>query len=1220
MRRKLALATLVLVAGALIALAALPWWLGAALGAAGGRFGLTFGEYRRMGYTRFALKDVKVARPGVEVTASRVELATPFLWLANKPGEVKAERWSVVATRSGEPKQSSDVRGWAPLRTQLDTLVTTLELWLPPTTLGAGEIRWDGGALQLAGAEWNATKTTRLSVKALAWRDQTADVVVSREKRDAPLIVEARAAEETWTARVESEGAQLSLNGAWAGQPVEATARFSETGWIPVEARATAANWNLPAARAGLPALYETIAGGATLTWTDRAGTVDVQVEGRAAAGGEAPPLTVSLHGAGGPDRLRIENLDIRVPGVEGRLSEPIVIGRDGRLQSGVSRFDLAVDLAKQPWFEGRGQVTGVVEVIPRDAGVPRVSARLSTGGATVGEWTMTKAEAKTDLQWPVLRVETAAVTLAGGDEVTLSGEADLKARTLTGARVRGRVSKETAARALSADATFDVIEIDAEAAGPWSALTHAGRAKATRLHVPPLKPLGLDVGWKGIGTAIDAVGVDIAAGGTRVNVKGAVGQEAARIDELVLTQGENERLRLVAPVQVRWTPTPVVEAFVLKGPEGGVEGRMRWGNAGDVALDVRQFPSEWLTDLVELPGPGWAVTWLKADGRWENGPLVFKTDAEAILHFERGRRAEIVVAAQGDERGVRVETLRASMGQQVVARASGTLPLTLHPGQAEPVRIDEAGALTLEAATEPNAVFWEQLGTLTGLFLEDPRVRIAVTGTARAPTGEGSVKIVRVAADSQGKLRRMPEVTDVDMRVTAKRGGVALEAFSFKIAGQAVRAEGRLPVEQWAELTTDPLAGVKARGEARIQILNAEVAALAHYAPAYLAPTGTLHVDLALKRGGEWEGLVRLKDAASRPLGPLGTLQEIGAEIVVNGRTVEFKELRATTGGQPVTLTGTAVIPDGKEPRLNLALRGEKVPFVRQAGMLMRGDLDVRIVTGDDDITRISGRTKLRDSFFLMDVRALIPRGGPRSAPGRRPPYFSVELLPFADWRLDVAVEGERFLRLRTPVFNGLTSARFRLGGTLRDPRAIGEAVVNQGRVLLPFATFEVRQGDVRLTQTNPFEPRIALIGTSRRYGYDLRMELRGTAEKPELTFTSTPPLESEQVLLMVMTGETPQNEVTYSGRERAARLGAYLGQSLLRQLGGDPEKDDRLTIAVGERISRQGRETYNAEYELNPRWSLVGEYDEFDEYNVGVKWRVWAKQPKEETADAAK
>ncbi len=1219
MLRKLALALLVLVACVVVALAALPWWLGAALGAAGPRFGATFETYQKIGYTRFALTDVKVVRPGLEVNASRVEVGTPLLWLFKRPGEVEVWSWSVTTAPVDDGAEDDKTEGWVPLRERLEEVVSQLERWLPPARAGAGEIAWPGGELRVSGAVWTPDEPTRLTLSALSWREQVADVEVKRLAGAATLVAEAHAADEAWDISVESDGPRLSARGRWWGQPVVATARFEEEGWLPAEARVEASGWTLPASRLRLDSVYQEIAGRARIDWSDEGFSLDAQAAGQPVDGGEAPPLNVVLRGAGGLDRLTIERLDVQVPGVDGRLSEPMVIGHDGRLESGESRFDLVVDLGKQRWFAGSGRVSGVARVTPRDDGLPLVNATLTSDGATVAEWTASKAAVEASLDWPMLSVETATVMLAGGDELTLSGRGDVQKRSLENGRVHARVSRATAERWLPDDSSFETLEMNATASGEWPTITHEGGARATGLRAGPLKPLALDVEWKGEGAVLSRVTLDATAGSTRVRASGAVGEDAARIEELSFTQDGAERLKLTEPVRVQWAPSLALGELRMTGTDGLIAGRLAWGGAGAVELEVKGFESVWLSELVELPKTAWSVTSLALTGRWDEGPLMFKAEGAGVLHLEGQRSAEVAFSAQGDGNGLRLEALRASMEQRVVARAEGNLPVTVHPAQTPVLRIDERGALALDAATEPHAFFWEQLSSLVGLAIIDPQVRIVVGGTAREPVGEATVNVAKLTADREGRLRAVPDIEWLDARVTADRAGVALDAFTMKVAGQTIHASGRLPVEQWAALLEDPLALARSQGQARIHIPDAEVAALARYAPAYLAPTGRLEVDVSLRRGGELEGVIRLKDAASRPLGPLGTLQAIGAEIVLSGRTVEFKELRASAGGQPVTLSGTVALPKGGEPKLNLTLRGERLPFVRQAGMLMRGDLDLRIVTGEDNLTRITGTTRLRESFFLMDVRALIPAGGPRSAPGRRPPYFSVDVLPFSDWLLDVAVDGDRFMRLRTPVFNGLTSARFRLGGTLGEPRAVGEAVVNEGRVLLPFATFEVRQGDVRLTETNPYEPRIALIGTSRRFGYDLRMELRGTAAKPELTFTSTPPLESEQVLLMVMTGETPQNEVSYSGRERATRLGAYLGQSLLRQLGGDPEATERLSISVGERISRQGRETYNAEYRLSPRWSLVGEYDEFDEYNVGVKWRVWSEKKPEETNDDA-
>ena len=94
-----------------------------------------------------------------------------------------------------------------------------------------------------------------------------------------------------------------------------------------------------------------------------------------------------------------------------------------------------------------------------------------------------------------------------------------------------------------------------------------------------------------------------------------------------------------------------------------------------------------------------------------------------------------------------------------------------------------------------------------------------------------------------------------------------------------------------------------------------------------------------------------------------------------------------------------------------------------------------------------------------------------------------------------------------------------------------------------------------------------------------------------------------------MVMAGDAPSNEITSTERQRVARFGAFFGQSLLGSLRGDPTGPDRLTISSGGDISEQGRETYDIEYRLDNRWSLTGEYDEFDDYYGGLKWRIYPK-----------
>jgi translocation and assembly module TamB len=1222
MRRRLLLLFGLVVAGIVLVAATMPWWFGPTLKSLGPRWGLTVGRYERLGYARFAAHDVDFRRGNVHVTATRVEAASPLVWLTRRltgaTNEVAVERWSVEVEPRATPAPAGATResGWVPLRGRLEQIVDRFDQWLPRARTGAGTVRWRGGSLSLASATWSQRT---LTIDGFVLGRLRADAVASLPKNSA-LRVTMR--QPDGTLELESRGDQLTGTLVWWDQRASLSARFAANGWLPTEAALKADAWTVAGSRLKLGELYSFVRGSAEIDWRDRRFSADIHAAGEPLADRKAPPLDVAVRARGDLESVTVEALRVTLPGVNAGLSEPVTIDRRGNFAGNSARFSIDADLSKQPWFSATGLVNGEARLAAGVAQLPVVEFRLTARDVTAQDIGIAATEASGRFEWPRVVVNTATIEGREGGRLQWHGGWDFRTKELLDAAISGELRRATIARWLPPRPQFASVTVNATASGPIAALNHSGDARADAVTWPGVKPINIAVKWQGRGAAAETLSASASAGTTTLAASGSANRDGVRLDQLDLVQGGEARLKLSQPATLRWRPALQVENLHLAGPRGAIDGNLVWGPTGRIALAFRDISSGWLADLVALPGPAWELNSVALDGTWDRGPMSFSAVTGVAIELGGGRRAVINLSARGDRHGVRLEALRAAEGAQSIVNATGSLPVVFTPGTTSIVSIDHRAPLAIDAESVPNAAFWSELAALTGFELKEPLATAHVKGTWDRPEGDVRVQAERIAVDPKRHSRPLPTIEALDLAVSGTGDGVRLDTFALKIEGQEVRARGRLPVGEgsWTRLLKDPVALARRDAELRLEIPDADVAVFSRFFPAFLAPKGRLHVDVTYA-GGAFGGALRLQNAATRPLGPLGVLQEIDADVRLADRTMELRSVTAKSGGEEVRLSGRidlppigalggSATPAERQLRFDLAMKGENLPFVRRTGLLVRGDLDLKLATTNGGPPTLSGRVRLRDSLFLQDLRALLP-GGARSKT-RRPPYFAVENPPLDGWRLDVEVEGDRFMRLRTAVFNGVASARFHLGGTLGEPFALGDAIIDEGRVRLPFVTFEVQEGRVTLTREQPYEPQLWVTGAARLYNYDLRMELSGAASAPVLTFSSTPPLEHGQVLLMVMAGEAPRDEVTFTDRQRAARLGTFVGQSLLANFG-DSENAARLSISSGEKVSRQGRETYDIEYRLNDRWSLTGEYDEFDDYNAGVKWRVYSKGGRE-------
>jgi translocation and assembly module TamB len=1040
-----------------------------------------------------------------------------------------------------------------------------------------------------------------VTVHGFAWRNQGGDVTINWPEA-APTAIQARTGD--WTGSFTWSGAEVAGSVDLWEQPLRLAARFPADHWLPESASAVAENWTLPADRLKLAAAYRQVQGGGRLEWARDHFLLSAQLAAVARDEAKsAPPLEAQVGARGDFHGMTVTALHVASPFATADLSEPVTLDFAQGFQAGTARLTLNADLSRQSWVEARGTAKGSVAI----GGSGQQDFALEIAGFQVRDFAFSHAAMRGTLQWPQLEITELDLQPDTASRVTGRAHLDLTARQWSGGELQARFGSDWLARWLPAGARWEKGELTASFSGPLVTPAHSGKVVFTQAVVAPLHPVDASVEWHGHGEVIDDFTVHARAGQSTLEASGRIDDRQLRLDSARLTAGGDQPWTLAQPATVTWAPAWSVEGLRLNHADGFVAFAVQRGTGAALQVDARNVASALAQDWITLPGPGWRVGNLHLAGDFASGALAFQAQLDGTIQL-KPQSAEVRVRAKGDKAGVQIEELSTVLGDRVVTQATGHLPVAWDTERLPHLRVGWGESFALDAHTSADSPLWATLGDIIGIEFATPVADVRLGGTLERPEGELNVKVRQLAATRGTYKDRLPEVTDLVLAARANPDGLAIDTFSARIDDQEIRAHGKLPLgrKDWEDFSRDPMAFLWQKGEGHIEIADADIAAFARRLPNLLAAQGRMNAKVDLAAGGALSGELHLHNAALRPIDPLGAVQEINADLALVNRELEIKSWSAKLGGEPVELRGTIELPPAGEPKVALELKGSNLPLVRRTGLIVRSDLALAVRTDNGGTTQVSGTVTLHDSVVLADLPALVPRG--QSTASRQPPYFAVERPPFDDWTLAVDVRGPRAVKIRTPVVSGVASARFRLSGTLRDPRAVGELTVDEGRVLFPFATFTVLLGAVRLSEADPHHPQVSLNAQSRYHDYLLRLEASGPLEAPHIVLSSTPALDSTEVLLMVTSGQSPETDAAAaSSGQRLATLGTYLGQGLLLGAGSDA---NRIELSSGSQVSRQGRETYEFTYRLDDRWALVGEYDEFDEYNAGIKWRAYYQE----------
>ncbi|MFP4550423.1 MAG: translocation/assembly module TamB domain-containing protein, partial [Spirochaetales bacterium] len=691
-------------------------------------------------------------------------------------------------------------------------------------------------------------------------------------------------------------------------------------------------------------------------------------------------------------------------------------------------------------------------------------------------------------------------------------------------------------------------------------------------------------------------------------DMSASVEQNTATVTELVAV-AEGEAVRLIEPVEISWA----ADLFVLDQLGVRIGDALLSASAGigpesfSAEADLDGLPISTISslfDAVPEGDHGGSISARVSVSGTRAAPLatVQVTSTDLVVD---GAPGEVLVEARQEASGIVLDELSVEIGELARARGAGTIPIV--------VSTEGVTATNLEGA-DLNLVAFVGLGRL----LPDPDLEPwsnAVLRTEIDVEGEGgTASLLITELSTTGELPLAGVNPFRRIRVDASTESL----LDSKVAIEGVVFGDSTEIATFAASVPAPTAsGGELTGETAFDL---PLGRLSHLIPGVSLLGGSVVGEVALGSGESVEasGELSINDALVKPAAGVPTISALNGRITFTERQATIEELFGRMGQEAIRVTGSVALPEIESsqsslPVIDMSIEGEGVLLARTPDVVASGDIDVSIDSGPESV-RVTGRFDATEVLYTAPVQ-LLSLGSDAETPGTGIELFYVD----AEWAravsLNIRVVADESIVVDNNLYEGELSADLRILGTAAVPRPDGRVFANDGVVTLPTATLTIEQLRVVFPPDSTLNPSIFARAQADAQGYEMLITVDGQFPNVEVDVASSPPLPTDQALVLLATGRQP-SQLTFGGDGGALEAaGTVLGRSLISDLAGSASGDgggffERLQFDIERDAESDLIGNVEVEYQFaeGEPWYLLIERVQAEEYTVQLSWRLWA------------
>ena len=260
-------------------------------------------------------------------------------------------------------------------------------------------------------------------------------------------------------------------------------------------------------------------------------------------------------------------------------------------------------------------------------------------------------------------------------------------------------------------------------------------------------------------------------------------------------------------------------------------------------------------------------------------------------------------------------------------------------------------------------------------------------------------------------------------------------------------------------------------------------------------------------------------------------TLRELTGRILISPTGLRLVEASALLGRGRLRASGEMTLNGWQPGVYRFALTGREVGVAPFEGLRTSWDANLELV-GQGERAQLRGEAHLLQGTYVGQLSLLSMILSQRQERPAAPAFA----LP-----LRIQLQFHNNLRVETNLAKLRVGGTLSLEGTTADPVLFGSLESREGRITFRKNRYDLIAAAVRFTDPRKIDPILDITGRARIKDYDITVRLTGRGENLSVRFSSTPPLDEEQLLLLTTLGLT---------KEEAAKSPAGVAAGQIAQL----------------------------------------------------------------------